>query len=92
MNFDEGQSVTTEVEFRTADGTLFDPTTVTLNYRSPTGITGSSTPALVTTGKYRAVVSANVPGVWRYRWAGQTGSTVLVDEGSFCVEDSAVLA
>lgn len=92
MTFSEGQTVVLEVEFKDVDGALLDPDTVTLTYRNPNGSLGTPTPTRISIGLYRATVSANIVGIWRWRWSGVTGSANLVDEGSFCVEDSLVLA
>jgi hypothetical protein len=73
-------------------GTATDPTAVSLQVRTPTGVVTEYTYALgqvtkAATGSYYADVSATADGVWYWRWEG-TGAAMAAAEGCFVVRAS----
>lgn len=85
----EGSQVTITGTYK-IDGTVTDPTTVTIKYRSPNGITTTvgGTAAAVTnpsTGVYKLDIDASVFGTWTYQFAG-AGTVVALAENFFIID------
>ncbi len=85
----EGSQVTVTGTF-TVDGTLTDPTTLNVLYRSPNGVTTTiaGTAAAVTnpsTGVYKTDIAANVPGAWTYQF-NSAGTVVALTENFFIID------
>lgn len=67
-----------------------DPSSVVVKVRNPqTGETASHTATRVTTGSYRADITAGVSGTWRYR-VEASGVVSAVIEGAYVVNPSRV--
>lgn len=80
-----GQTVRLSVEFRKADGTLGNPSTVVLHYQkgSADPVTNAA-PTNDATGKYHVDLDLDVAGEWKYDWVS-TGDPATVEEGRFRV-------
>ena len=66
-------TVRLSAEFRAFDGTLTDPTTVTLKHRDPSGNTATLTNASLTNpvdGKWHYDLDVDEAGTWQYSWEG----------------------
>jgi hypothetical protein len=91
----QGQSVKLTASFTDAAGDPSNPTTVRCLVREPDGTETTYTvltdPAVTnpSTGSYQLLVTADAPGIWTYRWEGETGTTTPVDEDTFVVMASA---
>jgi hypothetical protein len=85
-----GSVPTFTVTFLDDAGVAYEPTTVTLTLRSPSG--ALTTPANVAQGDgvYTSVVQEmDEAGIWRWRWEGE-GPGNVVSEGGLCVTESMV--
>jgi hypothetical protein len=85
----EGALVTVQGTY-SIGGTVTDPTTVTIKYRNPSGVTTTvgGTAASVTnpsTGVYKLDVPANIPGTWTYQFKGE-GTVIALAEEFFIVD------
>lgn len=84
-----GQTVEFRCTFTDADGTLVDPTDVTLRLRPPLGAdqdyawSGASV-TRVSVGFFRVRATLGVVGVWLYRWRG-TGPLGALSAGQVVV-------
>ena len=93
--YNVGQSVKVFCDFTDADGAAANPTTVRCLVREPDGTettyTSATTPAVTnpSTGRFQLILSADAPGMWSYRWEGDTGTTTPRDEDQFHVLGSA---
>ena len=83
--------------FQDADGTAFDPTTVTFTINEPRTASVDyvyGVDAEVTkngTGDYTCTIDVDTPGIWYYRIAGDnSGENRGADEGTFTVRQSSV--
>lgn len=94
--YDRGDLVGVQATFKTADGTLVDPTAVTFMVRNPddrvtTFVYGTDSDLTrISAGFYQCVLDINKAGTWHYRWAS-TGTGQAAEEGSFIVRVSDVL-
>lgn len=68
--------------------TLFDPASVVLTVRSPSGDVTTPTPSKDSTGVYHADITVDESGRWAYRWSGDS----VENESYFDVERSSVTA
>lgn len=68
------------------NGTLNDPTTVTVKYRDPDGnTTTNSSPNNPSTGNYNIDIIVNIPGQWTYQFNG-VGAVIANGENFFIVD------
>jgi hypothetical protein len=86
-----GDSPKFRCEFR-VDGTLTDPTTVTLKLYRPNGTTdtytyGGGTITKDSTGIFSKVYTLSSEGTWRWKWEG-TGTAAAARAGTIFVEDT----
>lgn len=91
MSFSAGQTLTDQVTFKNADGTLYNPATVVIEVRNPGGLLTYPTTTNISTGIYRA----NIPlsrGFTRWIWDGVTGSVHDKVEGCACAAQSVTAA
>lgn len=90
--YPQGTVVTVSVEFKTEDGVLTDPTTVTLTVRKPDKTLVTVTPTPISTGVYegRVDTEGGPEGNWYYRWDG-SGTLEAAEEWGFIVKHSNVL-
>ncbi len=71
--YDKGATIRVSFEIRDVNGTLFDPTTVTLTFKKPTGtkiihVYGVSTDLLwLSTGKYQIDFIGDTSGQWHIK-------------------------
>jgi len=66
-------TVRLNAEFRDFDGTLTDPTTVTLKHKDPSGNTATLTNASLTNpidGQWYYDLDVDEAGTWQYSWEG----------------------
>lgn len=87
-----GESRTTQVTFRDQDGTLVDPSSVTLTIRDPEGTVTTPTPDNPSTGVYEHEIDFDEAGWWRWQWSGTTSEGTVIAECQECVEPSSVVA
>ena len=93
--YDEGQTIRVSGEFRNLSSVLADPTIVTFQLENPDGTVleyiyqGSPDGGMVKsdTGQYYIDVTAEDPGLYRYRWHG-AGLIMGATDGRFFVRDS----
>ena len=83
--------------FTDEDGVAFTPTTHLLTVRPPVGDTVEYTDAATPSGSDpnvldRRLPAVEVPGRWRYRFEANDGLHFAVDESSFYVHASEVVA
>lgn len=91
--YDIGDQVRLTATFKNRSGSPADPTTVTFTYQKPGGPVISDSGAVVkdSTGVYHYDLTLdNVPGKWRYRFAG-TGALIAAEEGEFRVDPSVLV-
>ena len=90
-----GSLVTSTATFvSTATGLAADPTTVTLKYRSPAGLTTVTYPnafiSRVSTGVYSAELdSTGLPGAWTAEWIG-TGAVQAIASSTWTITSAAL--
>lgn len=83
-----------KINLQTAEGVDVDPTTVSLDLRSPSGIETSYVYLTDdeiqkdTTGDYICDVTPDEPGRWVYRWRTTGTGTALREFGDFLVQYS----
>jgi len=83
--YDVGDRVIITATFKTSDGVLADPSSVSAVVRAPDGTIQTFTaPAHPSTGYYEQAVDPSTPGNWRYKFVG-TGTMLTVQEGMFYV-------
>ena len=84
-DYDRGDVVRVDVEFKDIDAVLTSPTTVVLTVRAPDGTL--STPAVTPngTGKYYADVTVSQSGIYHYRWVGTGGAGAGASTGQLRV-------
>lgn len=68
--------------------TLFDPASVVLTVRSPSGVVTTPAPSKDSTGVYHADITVDESGRWWYEWNGDS----IINEGSFPVTPRKVTA
>ena len=93
-----GQSVKVAAAFTAVDNvTAADPTTVRLEIKQRSSVETEFLYGAVDAviqragvGSYWAVVDANLPGSWAYRWRGVTGTATPTAEGTFSVSRTGV--
>ena len=84
-----GQSVTDTCTFTTSLGVVFDPTTVSVSYETPSGsITVNNSPTKDSTGIYHITFAVSSAGEWKVSWTGTTGAVVARYEHRFVVSSS----
>jgi len=76
------------------EGTVTDPTTITVRVKDPSGsvtvYTYSVTVTKSTIGVYYVIVTMNLAGTWWVRWEG-AGAVAAVEEESVIISDSNVI-
>ena len=82
-----GLTLTDQATFRNADNVLYDPTTVTLEVRTPAGTLTYPTTVLISTGVYRANFTLN-RGITRWVWNGISGTVHDRIDGHACAAES----
>lgn len=87
-----GQTVLIKAYFRDVDENLVDPDTVTITVRAPDGTLTNPPNTNPSVGEYHTAQLLDQAGIWRWRWEGQTGSSMAISEGSVCADKSIVLA
>lgn len=88
----QGQSIELTGTFTDADGAPSNPSSVTCSVRAPDGTETTYEPPAVTnpeTGSFQVVIPTDQPGVWSYRWEGETGAETPATERTFTVLESA---
>ncbi len=80
-----GESVRLKAEFTDANGTLADPTTVTVSIKAPGATAVSYSGVKDSVGKYHYDYDPTVAGQHEYKWLG-TGTVKTAGQGSFYVE------
>lgn len=94
--YDEGQTIRISGEFRNLADVLADPTVVTFQVEQPDGTVleyvYAASPdgglAKSATGQYYIDITAEDPGMYRWRWHG-AGLIMGAVDGRFFVRDSA---
>lgn len=92
MSYDLGELVRTDAVITDFDGNAVDPTTVMVEFTSPSGVKTSYTynvdPEVVkdSTGTYHASFEPDESGLWYYRWSG-TGAAIGAKEKEFIVKE-----
>jgi hypothetical protein len=85
-DYEIGDAVYVSGTFRSLAGVLADPTDVTCDVMKPDGTAGEATDlAQVSTGIWSATIEPDIPGRWRYRFAG-TGAVQRAKTKSFWVK------
>lgn len=84
-NYVIGQTVRLKAEFTDANGTLTDPTSVTVSIKAPGESAVSYSGVKDSVGKYRYDYDPAVAGRHEYKWFG-TGALKAAGQGSFYVE------
>lgn len=87
--FDSSSELATLTNVFAVDGLNADPTAVTLAVTSPTGVASAPTATKVATGSYKADVTCNEDGTWKYEWTG-TGSATDDVVGTWEVQETAL--
>lgn len=90
VTIDLGDAVTIRTRFANASGVLTDPTTISLAYTSPAGVTttiGQGALTHVSTGIWAYTFVPSAAGAWAYTFTG-TGTVVAVDSGFVIVGGS----
>lgn len=79
MTYNQGEIARLRITFTLTDGTLVDPTTVTLTVQDPanTQTIYSGTITRESLGKYHQDFTVALAGVYLYRWEGQGGVSVI---------------
>lgn len=65
-----GSTFVPQAVFKDADGVLYDPTTVDVETRSPSGDLDTVMEDHISLGIYQATVLLDEPGVWRVQFTG----------------------
>jgi hypothetical protein len=87
-----GSTWNPKATFRDGDGQLYDPTTVTADSISPTGVVASATVTPISTGVYLISIPLTEAGFWFVEVTGTGPDTlVAVDNASTCATASLVL-
>lgn len=88
-DYEIGTTVRLSMEFRTrSTNALVNPSTVTLDLRSPSGVESVVTVVNDSTGLYHGDVTPDAAGKWDYRWEGN-GTQSVAYEGQINVRESA---
>jgi hypothetical protein len=91
--YDLMQTVTVTASFKDEDGVAYDPATVTLMVKDPSGVETTYTYALgqitkTATGEYEKDIEADESWIWYARWEGATAGVKAVVEYWFYVKQS----
>jgi hypothetical protein len=91
--YQKGELVRIEGLFTDIEGTLADPTTVTLKVTPPSGVTVAYTYAGAqvirdSVGAFHYDLNAPDAGQWFYRWEATGAASQAADNGEFMVEPS----
>jgi hypothetical protein len=83
--FHIGDTIRIQCEFKNIERVLTDPTTVTLEIKTPGGTTTSYTYAAgqlgrAAAGRYYFDLALSAANTWEYRWVG-TGAVAQADQG-----------
>jgi hypothetical protein len=96
MTYDIGDRIRLGATFQDLNGTLADPTTVSLMVKKPNmpAVTYNYalSPAIVTkdsVGRYHVDLDLHLSGTWKYKWIG-TGTIIAAEEGRIFVRPTDV--
>lgn len=95
-SYDVGDLVRVSAAFTDDAGTATDPTTVSIAYKSPAGVTTTlvygTDPEVVrdSAGHYHADIDVTESGTWRFRWFS-SGPGQAAEESRFYVREQTVV-